>query len=89
MHKALSKIGATMEQTCFVGDDLGDLPIMQFAGHAIAVGDAAPEVQDVADFTTTKLGGRGAVREAIEYLMRASGTWDATVEKSKAEPATQ
>ncbi|HIB50382.1 MAG TPA: hypothetical protein EYO40_03725 [Phycisphaerales bacterium] len=89
LHKALSKIGATMEQTCFVGDDLGDLPIMQFVGHAIAVGDAAPEIQDVADFTTTKLGGRGAVREAIEYLMRASGTWEVTVEKSKAEPATQ
>ena len=85
----LSKIGATMDQTCFVGDDLGDLPIMQFAGHAIAVGNAVPEVKEVADFITTNRGGHGAVREAIEYLMRASGTWEIAVEQSKSEPVRQ
>jgi 3-deoxy-D-manno-octulosonate 8-phosphate phosphatase (KDO 8-P phosphatase) len=89
LHKALSKIGSTMEQTCFVGDDLGDLSIMQFAGHAIAVENAVPEVKEVADFITTNRGGHGAVREAIEYLMRASGTWEASVQQNNAEPARQ
>lgn len=89
LENALSKIGATYEQTCFVGDDLGDLAIMEHVGYSIAVGDAVKEVQNCADYTTVKLGGQGAVREAIEHLMHASGAWAPAVDSCKAEPSQQ
>ncbi len=89
LNKALEKIGASAEQTCFVGDDLGDLAIMEHVGFCIAVGNAANEVKEIADFTTTAIGGHGAVREAIEHLMHASGAWASAVDSCKAEPAQQ
>jgi 3-deoxy-D-manno-octulosonate 8-phosphate phosphatase (KDO 8-P phosphatase) len=55
----------------------------------VAVADAVPEVKASADFVTTLPGGHGAVREAIEWLMRGQGTWDAAVQalKGQAYPA--
>ncbi len=59
----------------YIGDDLPDLPVLRRVGLAIAVGDAAPEVRRVAHFVTQRHGGEGAVREAIEAILRAQGTW--------------
>tara|TARA_X000001036_G_scaffold87081_2_gene79169 strand:+ start:175 stop:711 length:537 start_codon:yes stop_codon:yes gene_type:complete len=86
LARALKKIGASPEQTCFVGDDLGDLAVMRHVGYSIAVGNAAMEVKEIANVTTAALGGHGAVREAIEHLMQASGTWANAVDSSKTEP---
>jgi 3-deoxy-D-manno-octulosonate 8-phosphate phosphatase (KDO 8-P phosphatase) len=89
LRTSLAKIGATPEQTCFVGDDLGDLPIMQQVGYSIAVGNAVQEVKAYAQHTTTARGGHGAVREAIEHLMKAAGTWDNAVDSCMNEPVKQ
>jgi 3-deoxy-D-manno-octulosonate 8-phosphate phosphatase (KDO 8-P phosphatase) len=89
LNHALKEIGATSEETCFVGDDLGDILVMQHCKYSIAVGDAAQEVKDVANHTTALHGGKGAVRESVEHLMRLTGTWAAAVESCKAEPAKQ
>jgi 3-deoxy-D-manno-octulosonate 8-phosphate phosphatase KdsC-like HAD superfamily phosphatase len=62
---------------------------MQNCKYSIAVGNAAKEVKDVANHTTSLEGGKGAVRESIEHLMRLSGTWVAAVESCMAEPAKQ
>jgi len=79
LDKVLSKIGVTPDQTAFVGDDLGDIAVMQHVGYAIAVNNAATEVKEVADWVTTRDGGHGAVRDAIEHIMKESGNWqDAT-----------
>ena len=86
---ALEEIGATPEQTCFVGDDLGDIAIMKHVGYSVAVGNATHEVCALADFTTTTLGGHGAVREAIEHLMHAAGTWTAAVDSCNADHVQQ
>jgi 3-deoxy-D-manno-octulosonate 8-phosphate phosphatase (KDO 8-P phosphatase) len=51
------------------------------AGVAIAVGDAVAEAKAAAHFTTKALGGRGAVREAVELILRAQGKWTQFVEK--------
>ena len=59
-----------------MGDDLTDIPPMRQAGFSAAPADAAPEVRRVADFVSTNPGGRGAVREAIETLLRRQGVWD-------------
>ena len=60
---------------CFVGDDVIDLGPLTRAGFAVAVGDAVPEAKAAAHFTTIAVGGRGAVREAVELILQAQGKW--------------
>ena len=60
---------------CFVGDDIIDLGPLTRAGLAVAVGDAQPEAKAAAHFTTKAVGGRGAVREAIEMILRTQKKW--------------
>ncbi|MCH5372542.1 MAG: HAD hydrolase family protein, partial [Planctomycetes bacterium] len=57
-------------------DDLTDLSLVQYVGLGVAVADAAREVCDAADYVTRLPGGRGAVREVIELLLRNKGRWD-------------
>ena len=73
--------GIAAEQMAFIGDDLPDIPLMRRVGLAIAVADAAPEVLAAADMVTTAQGGRGAVREACEKLLKARGAWDTVLER--------
>ena len=54
---------------------------MKRCGFAVAVGDAAPELDRVCDMRTKHAGGRGAVREAIELLLKEQGKWDALMER--------
>jgi 3-deoxy-D-manno-octulosonate 8-phosphate phosphatase (KDO 8-P phosphatase) len=76
---ALQSILATTElrpaQVAAMGDDLPDLPVMRSVGLAIAVADACPEARVAAHYVTNAEGGRGAVREALELVMRCQGTW--------------
>jgi 3-deoxy-D-manno-octulosonate 8-phosphate phosphatase (KDO 8-P phosphatase) len=67
-------------EVAFLADDLNDLPAFQVAGLRIAVGDAAPELRAIADWVVERPGGRGAVREVVEGILRAQGRWDAAVE---------
>jgi len=68
--------GVCDEQIAYIGDDLPDLAPMRCAGLSIAVADAVSEIQDCAHFVTARNGGRGAVREAIELILKAQGKWD-------------
>lgn len=68
-------------EVAFVGDDLPDLPVLTRVGLPVAVQNAVPEVRAVARHITDAAGGRGAVREFIEQLLRARGEWDAAVER--------
>lgn len=68
----------------YIGDDLPDIPLMRRAGLAIAVGDAVPEVKEAAHYTTRALAGHGAVREAIELVLKAKGVWEAMIDKARA-----
>ena len=58
-------------EICFVGDDTNDIPAMQISGLAIAVSNAVKVVKDIAHYTTERAGGNGAVREAIEVILKA------------------
>lgn len=89
LSKFLHKLDCTPEEVCFVGDDLGDIALMQHVGYSIAVQNAAEEVKQVANWTTSKSGGNGAVREAIEHLMKASGMWKQCVSSMMTEHANQ
>jgi 3-deoxy-D-manno-octulosonate 8-phosphate phosphatase (KDO 8-P phosphatase) len=64
-----------------MGDDLNDLAMMRLAGYGMAPADAAAEIREAAHFVTVRPGGRGAVREAIEHLLKARGMWEEAVER--------
>jgi 3-deoxy-D-manno-octulosonate 8-phosphate phosphatase (KDO 8-P phosphatase) len=70
------KRGLELAQIAFVGDDLQDLPALLIAGVSIAVADAPREVRARVDVVTEARGGFGAVREAIELLLRAQGRFE-------------
>ncbi len=78
--RLLAKFDLAPEQVCGVGDDLPDLPVLVRCGLSIAVADACPELRAAANFVTTAPGGAGAVREAIEWLLKLRGEWDRVVE---------
>jgi 3-deoxy-D-manno-octulosonate 8-phosphate phosphatase (KDO 8-P phosphatase) len=63
-----------------VGDDVIDLPIMRRCGLAIAVANARPQVKAMAHYETPSLGGRGAARDAVEYVLQAQGTLDRVID---------
>ena len=65
----------TPEECMYIGDDLVDAPPMQRCGLAVAVGDAVPELDRVANLRLKSPGGRGAVREAVEFLLKEQGKW--------------
>jgi len=64
------------ESVAYVGDDLADVPILRRAGLAIVVRDARHEVRPYADYVTQAKGGRGAIREVCELLLKAQGLWE-------------
>jgi 3-deoxy-D-manno-octulosonate 8-phosphate phosphatase (KDO 8-P phosphatase) len=63
-------------QCGYIGDDWPDLPALAQAGLAATVADAAPEVRQVAHWISGAPGGRGAVRELAEFILRAQGRFD-------------
>ena len=73
--------GVQDEQVAFIGDDLIDLPVLCRVGFPIAVADATAEVRNVAQYVTKAAGGQGAVREAIEFLLRSMNRWDEVLER--------
>ena len=80
----LRKAEASDYEVAFVGDDLPDIPLMKRAGLAVAVGDAMPEVKEVAHYTTKALAGHGAIREAVELILRSKGIWAEMIDKARA-----
>ena len=69
------------EEVAFIGDDLVDIPLMRRSELAIAVADAVAETRSAAHYVTRAEGGRGAVREAIEVILKAQGRWNGLVEE--------
>lgn len=68
------------EEICFVGDDLVDLNIMNQCGLPVATANAVPEVKQAAVYVTRRRGGRGAVREVAELILKSRGLWAKAVE---------
>ena len=83
-EEILEKAGVSDSVVAFIGDDLPDIPLLRRAGLAIAVGDAVPEVKDVAHYTTKALAGHGAIREAVELILKSKGIWKEMIDKARA-----
>jgi 3-deoxy-D-manno-octulosonate 8-phosphate phosphatase (KDO 8-P phosphatase) len=74
--QACERLKLPVDQSAYVGDDLPDWPAMQACGYPVAVADAAEEVRQIARYVTSRPGGRGAVREAVEHLLAREGDWE-------------
>jgi 3-deoxy-D-manno-octulosonate 8-phosphate phosphatase (KDO 8-P phosphatase) len=83
-EEILGQAGVSDSAVAFIGDDLPDIPLMRRAGLAVAVGDAVPEVKKAAHYTTKAVAGHGAVREAIELILKSKGIWGSLIEKARA-----
>jgi 3-deoxy-D-manno-octulosonate 8-phosphate phosphatase (KDO 8-P phosphatase) len=79
-EQLLQQAGMDENEVAFVGDDLPDIPIMNRAELAVAVADAVEETRSVAHYVTRAKGGRGAVREVIEIILKSQGRWHDLVE---------
>ncbi|MGD9680426.1 MAG: KdsC family phosphatase [Candidatus Obscuribacterales bacterium] len=77
----LAKEGLETESVAFVGDDFTDYPLMRKAGFSCAVANARPELRERADYVTTASGGRGAIREIVELILRSKGIWNQALTK--------
>ena len=78
-HEILGKENLRAEQVAYVGDDIIDLPIMRNCGLAIAVRNAREEVKDESHYITDHEGGKGAVRDAVEFVLRSQGKLEAAI----------
>jgi YrbI family 3-deoxy-D-manno-octulosonate 8-phosphate phosphatase len=85
LRRLLDETGLKQEQVCYIGDDLPDLPPLRHCGLAVAVADACPEARAEAHYITQAPGGHGAVREAIELILRSQGRWQLVVERLRGE----
>lgn len=69
------------EQIAYIGDDLPDLIILKKVGFSCAVGDACADVKKEVDFVTKRNGGKGAVRETVELILKSQGKWTSLIQK--------
>jgi 3-deoxy-D-manno-octulosonate 8-phosphate phosphatase (KDO 8-P phosphatase) len=81
--------GLKLEEAAFVGDDVIDLPAMRAGGLAIAVKNARAEVKKEAHYVTPHAGGEGALRDAVEFILKAQGRWKKVVEEYVGEGSRQ
>ena len=75
LDRILKKYKVDTSEICFVADDLVDLCLMRKVGFPIAVFNAAPEIKQAASYITIRQGGRGAVREVAELILKSQGKW--------------
>ncbi len=76
LQKILKKYRINKEELCFVADDLVDLGLMREVGLPIAVVNACAEIKKAATYITSREGGKGAVREVAELILKTQGKWD-------------
>jgi 3-deoxy-D-manno-octulosonate 8-phosphate phosphatase (KDO 8-P phosphatase) len=86
-RKLIEQLGLSPQQVCYMGDDLPDLPALQMAGIAACPADAAFEVRDQVHWVSQAYGGRGAIRELIELILKAQGRWKELVGATIDAPA--
>jgi 3-deoxy-D-manno-octulosonate 8-phosphate phosphatase (KDO 8-P phosphatase) len=75
LQEIAKNAGLKFDEVAFVGDDIVDLPAMRIGGLAIAVKNARAEVKKEAHYVTPHAGGEGALRDAVEFILKAQGKW--------------
>jgi 3-deoxy-D-manno-octulosonate 8-phosphate phosphatase (KDO 8-P phosphatase) len=80
MREIIGDLRLTPQQVCYIGDDLPDLPLVRTVGLSVAVADACDELRNSASYVTKLQGGRGAVRETIELILKAQRRWEELIQ---------
>lgn len=80
IREIVEKAGVTLEEICYVGDDVIDLPAMRECGLAVAVANARPRVKAEAHYVTPNSGGHGAARDAVEFILESKGVLDQCID---------
>jgi 3-deoxy-D-manno-octulosonate 8-phosphate phosphatase (KDO 8-P phosphatase) len=75
VKELMERHGLRPNQVCYIGDDIPDVPVMKRVGFPVAVANAVEEAKAAAGLVTRRRGGQGAVREAIEFILRRQGKW--------------
>lgn len=77
--KILKDLSLGAAETAYMGDDIIDLPVLKRAGLSVAPSDASADVIERVDYITERPGGRGAVREAVEVILKAQSKWEGAI----------
>lgn len=81
VREMMAKESIGLDEICYVGDDVIDLPVMRVCGFAVAVANAREQVRAAAHYVTPHEGGHGAARDAVEFILDAKGILDETIER--------
>jgi len=81
LDELLPELGVSYDEMCYIGDDLNDIDCLGLSAFPVTVASARPEVKRISAYITRASGGRGAVRELAELLLRAQGLWSANLER--------
>jgi 3-deoxy-D-manno-octulosonate 8-phosphate phosphatase (KDO 8-P phosphatase) len=81
LDEILADAGVTADECAYIGDDVGDIPVMHRVALAVAVADAVTETKQAAHYVTELKGGAGAVRAVCDLILKAQGKWDAVMER--------
>jgi 3-deoxy-D-manno-octulosonate 8-phosphate phosphatase (KDO 8-P phosphatase) len=69
------------EEICFMGDDLIDIAVLKKSGLSVTLADASEEVKRVSHYVANNSGGKGAVREVVELILKAQGLWEKLIQR--------
>ena len=83
-EEILTKYHLQDEEVAYIGDDLHDLPVLKRVGLALSVANGREETREIADYVTKVAGGHGAVREAVEIILKAQGKWEEVTKRYQA-----
>ncbi|MCG3203497.1 MAG: 3-deoxy-D-manno-octulosonate 8-phosphate phosphatase KdsC [Elusimicrobia bacterium] len=78
-EKILKSRGVSFEEAAYIGDDLIDIPVMRAVGFSACPADAVPDVLKRSHYVSSLEGGRGAVRDILEFILKAQGRWDGLI----------
>ncbi len=85
MNKILTKHKLAADEVAYMGDDLFDLPVLRMVGFSATPADGIPEVRKEVDFVAEHNGGAGAVRDMVEFILKAKGLWESILAEFAAE----
>jgi 3-deoxy-D-manno-octulosonate 8-phosphate phosphatase (KDO 8-P phosphatase) len=83
MEQIIKREKIKRENVCYMGDDVTDIALLLRVGFSVSVMNGAPDVKTVVDYVTTKKGGKGAVREIAEIILKAKGLWEQIINNYK------
>lgn len=85
LQVVLDTLQVESQEVAYMGDDLNDLGVMSRVGLAMTPQDGVPEIKDIAHYICQANGGEGAVREAVEYILKREGLWEEALRKYREE----